>query len=46
VPSVILNPVAVTKDKVKDTIVKDGYWTPAQICTSAYKAACQSAGIQ
>ena len=26
VPSVILDPVAVTKDNVKDTIVKDGFW--------------------
>ena len=29
VPSVILTPVAVTKDNVKDTVVKDGFWTAA-----------------
>ena len=46
VPSVILTPVAVTKDKIKDTIVKDNFWTVTQICTSAYKAACKAAGIQ
>jgi D-xylose transport system substrate-binding protein len=46
VPSVILTPVAVTKDNIKDTIVKDGYWTTAQICTKAYAAACKSAGLQ
>jgi D-xylose transport system substrate-binding protein len=45
VPSTILTPVAVTKDNVKDTVVKDGFWTAAQICTDAYKAACTSAGI-
>jgi D-xylose transport system substrate-binding protein len=45
VPSVILKPVVVTKDNIQDTIVKDGFWTPAQICTSAYKAACKQAGI-
>jgi D-xylose transport system substrate-binding protein len=45
VPSVILTPVAVTRDNVKDTVVKDGFWTAAQICTDAYKAACASAGI-
>jgi D-xylose transport system substrate-binding protein len=45
VPSVILKPVAVTKDNIQDTIVKDGFWTPAQICTSAYKADCKKAGI-
>jgi D-xylose transport system substrate-binding protein len=45
VPSVILTPVAVTTDNIKDTVVKDGYWTPAQICTAAFAAACKSAGI-
>jgi D-xylose transport system substrate-binding protein len=46
VPSVILKPVAVTKDKIKDTVVKDGLWTAAQICTKAYKSACADLGIQ
>jgi D-xylose transport system substrate-binding protein len=46
VPSVILTPVAVFKNNVKSTVVKDGFWTPAQICTSAFAAACKSAGIQ
>jgi D-xylose transport system substrate-binding protein len=46
VPSVILTPVAVTRDKIKDTIVKDGFWTPAQICTSRYAAACRQLGIR
>jgi D-xylose transport system substrate-binding protein len=45
VPSVIYTPVAVTKANVKDTIIKDGYWTPAELCTGQYKSACQSAGI-
>jgi D-xylose transport system substrate-binding protein len=46
VPSLILNPVRVTKANVKDTVVKDGFWTADQICTAAYKKACQDAGIQ
>jgi D-xylose transport system substrate-binding protein len=46
VPSVILDPVAVTRDNIQDTIVKDKYWTAAQICTSRYQSACQEAGIQ
>ena len=37
---------SVTKDNVKDTIVADGFWTPAEICTGPYKAACTAAGIQ
>jgi D-xylose transport system substrate-binding protein len=46
VPSVLLTPVAVTKDNIDSTIVKDGFWTPAQICTSKYASACKEAGIQ
>src|SRR5207253_8287483 len=46
IPSVILTPVATTKDKINDTVVKDKFFTVSQICTSAYKAACKAAGIQ
>jgi len=46
VPSVLLTPVAVTKDNIQDTIVKDKFWTPREICTSAYAAACKEAGVQ
>jgi D-xylose transport system substrate-binding protein len=45
VPSVLLNPVPVTKDNVKDTVIKDGFYTAAQICTSQYAKACADAGI-
>jgi D-xylose transport system substrate-binding protein len=45
VPSVLLKPVAVTKDNVADTIVKDKFWTVNQICTGQYKTACNAAGI-
>ncbi len=45
VPSFLLTPVAVTKDNVKDTVVKDGLWTVQQICTSAYASACSAAGL-
>jgi D-xylose transport system substrate-binding protein len=45
VPSVLLTPVAVTKSNIKDTIVKDGFWTVQQICTSAYADACKAAGL-
>jgi len=46
VPSVLLTPVAVTKDNIKDTVVKDGFWTVDQICTADYASACQAAGLQ
>jgi len=45
VPSILLKPVAVTKDNVKDTIIADGFWKPSQICVGQYAAACKSAGI-
>jgi D-xylose transport system substrate-binding protein len=46
VPSVLLEPIAVTKDNIKDTIVKDEFWPVDEICTGKYAAACKEAGIQ
>jgi D-xylose transport system substrate-binding protein len=46
VPSVLLEPVAVTRDNVQDTVVEDGFWTVDQICTPRYRQACQEAGVQ
>jgi D-xylose transport system substrate-binding protein len=45
VPTLKLAVVPVTADKVKDTVVKDGFWKASDICTGAYKAACTKAGI-
>ena len=46
VPSILLEPVAVTKDNVKSTIVADGFWKPEEICAGTYKDACTAAQIQ
>lgn len=46
VPSVLLTPVAVTKDNIKSTVVADNFWTVNQICTSDYADACKAAGLQ
>jgi D-xylose transport system substrate-binding protein len=46
VPSILLTPVAVTKDNIQDTIIKDAFWTADQICTGKYAAGCKKAGIQ
>jgi len=46
VPSVLLTPIAVTKDNIKDTVVADGFWTASQICTADYATACTAAGLQ
>lgn len=45
VPSVLLTPVAVTKTNIQQTVVADNFWTVQQICTAAYAAACQTAGL-
>jgi D-xylose transport system substrate-binding protein len=46
VPSVLLTPVAVTKDNIQDTVIKDRFWKASQVCTGKYAAACKEAGIQ
>ena len=46
VPSVLLSPIAVTKDNIADTVIKDGFLTTAEICTGPYKAACKEAGLE
>jgi D-xylose transport system substrate-binding protein len=45
VPSQIFDPVVVTKDNVKSTIVADKFWSVSQICTADFQSACQAAGI-
>ncbi|MFD7743700.1 substrate-binding domain-containing protein [Kitasatospora sp. NPDC059800] len=46
VPTGLIAPVALTKDNVKATVVADGLYTVAQICTPDYVAACSAAGLQ
>jgi D-xylose transport system substrate-binding protein len=45
IPSFLLDPVPVTADRVKDTIVKDGFYKVAEICTAEVAAACAKQGI-
>jgi D-xylose transport system substrate-binding protein len=45
IKSVLLTPVAVNKANIQSTVVADGFWTKADICTAAYAAACTAAGI-
>jgi D-xylose transport system substrate-binding protein len=46
VPSVLLEPVAVKKENINETIVKDEFWPTSEICTGPYKKACKEAGIE
>jgi D-xylose transport system substrate-binding protein len=45
VPAIMLAPVSVTFDNIKDTLVKDGVYTVRQICTPQLAAACDRAGL-
>ncbi|GGE27389.1 sugar ABC transporter substrate-binding protein [Pullulanibacillus camelliae] len=40
VPSVLLDPIAVTKDNLADTVIKDGYTTWDKICTGDAAQKC------
>jgi D-xylose transport system substrate-binding protein len=46
VATVLLDPIAVKKDNIKDTIIADDFLKASEICTSQYAAACKEAGIQ
>lgn len=45
VPSILLEPVAVTKDNIKQTVIADEFVTVGELCTEAYAQACKAAGI-
>ncbi|MDH6140981.1 MULTISPECIES: sugar ABC transporter substrate-binding protein [Kitasatospora] len=46
VPSLLLTPVVVTKDNIKDTVIADGLYKVSDICTAQYAQACQDAHLQ
>lgn len=46
IPAFLLDPIAVTADKIKDTIVKDKFYKVEDICIPEVKEACVKAGIQ
>jgi D-xylose transport system substrate-binding protein len=45
VPSVLLTPVAVTKENINDTVIKDGFIKKEELCAGKYAEACTKAGI-
>ena len=44
-PSVLLTPVAVTKDNINDTVIKDGFLKKSDICVGKFAKYCSSAGL-
>jgi D-xylose transport system substrate-binding protein len=46
VPSSLLDTIAIQKDNIDSTLIKDGFLDVGDICTGPYKAACEDAGLQ
>ncbi|MBQ0964525.1 MULTISPECIES: ABC transporter substrate-binding protein [Streptomyces] len=46
IPAVIVPVVSLTKDNIKETVIKDGFYTIDEICTDKYKAACDKIGLK
>lgn len=45
IPATLNDPQAVTLDTIQSTVIKDGFYEVAEICTGKYAAACTKAGI-
>jgi D-xylose transport system substrate-binding protein len=45
VPAVLLVPTSVTRENLKDTVIKDGFWSRDQVCAGRYESACKSLGL-
>ncbi|MDF5753608.1 sugar ABC transporter substrate-binding protein [Spongiactinospora sp. TRM90649] len=45
VKSILLDTVVVTKDNIKESVLVDKFTTAEQICTGAYAAGCEKAGL-
>jgi D-xylose transport system substrate-binding protein len=45
VPSMVFDPVVVTRENVGDTVVKDRFWPVGELCAGRYEQACRDAGV-
>ena len=43
--SVLLHPIAVTKDNIKSTVIADGFVKKSDVCTGRFASFCTKAGI-
>jgi D-xylose transport system substrate-binding protein len=46
IPAVIVPVVSLTKDNIKETVIKDGFYTIDEICGGKYKTACDKIGLK
>ncbi|MFF3671363.1 sugar ABC transporter substrate-binding protein [Microtetraspora malaysiensis] len=46
IPSTMIAPVVVDRGNIKETVIKDGYWTAAEICAPPpVRTACRAEGL-
>ncbi|MDO0912633.1 substrate-binding domain-containing protein [Streptomyces sp. DT2A-34] len=45
IPAQLVPVVALTKDNIEDTVIRDGVYTVKQICTTEYAADCAAIGL-
>jgi D-xylose transport system substrate-binding protein len=45
-PALLENPVPLTTANIESTVIRDGFLTPAQICTGAFAADCTKYGVK
>ncbi|MGW2046541.1 sugar ABC transporter substrate-binding protein [Streptomyces sp. NPDC001858] len=46
IPAKLVSVVALTKKNIEQTVVADGIYTVADICTATFKAACEAIGLK
>ncbi|WP_200262584.1 substrate-binding domain-containing protein [Streptomyces sp. HSG2] len=46
IPAVLIPVVPLTRDNIQETVIADGVYTVAQICTERYRAACEELGLR
>ncbi|WP_217146027.1 sugar ABC transporter substrate-binding protein [Streptomyces sp. AC627_RSS907] len=46
VPAVLVPVVSLTKDNIKETVIKEGFYTLDEICGGKYKSACDKIGLK
>jgi D-xylose transport system substrate-binding protein len=46
IPAMLVQVVALTKDNIQETVLKDSIYTVKELCTAKYKASCDHLGLK
>ncbi|GHE45775.1 MULTISPECIES: sugar ABC transporter substrate-binding protein [Streptomyces] len=46
IPAMLVQVVALTKDNIQETVLKDSIYTVKELCTAKYKASCDHLGLE